>query len=457
MATVTSGYEDPPDALFRFDGQPAIGLIVGMRTGENILDFGEELDALMAEIGAELPIGIEVHKVADQPHVVDESVGHFIRALVEAVVIVLAVSFVSLGMRAGFVVSLSIPLVLAMTFVILDIMGITLQRISLGALIIALGLLVDDAMIAIETMISRLEVGESLTKAASYAWTSIAFPMLTGTLITTAGFIPIGLNSSAAGEYTRSLFYVIAISLVLSWVVAVLFAPVLGASFLPPKWKHTHGEPGRLRRGFHRVLRLAMRLKWVTIAATASLFVLSVLGMSRVEQQFFPTSDRPEVLVDVTLRQNANFNATNEEMLAFEAWLAQQDEVEYYAAHVGEGAPRFILTHEAPTAAPNIGQLLIMTPGLDERDSLKAKIAAYSETRIGVEFFPKFIELGPPSASPCNIASPDPTMRCCAITRANWPRCWRPTTGWTPSVWTGTSPCVSSVSILTRRGCGSLG
>nr|MBP6738304.1 efflux RND transporter permease subunit [Paracoccaceae bacterium] len=221
VAEVTSGYQDPPSALFRHDGKPAIGLVVGMRQGGNIVGFGEELDALMDKAAASLPLGIEVHKVADQPHVVDESVGHFLQALAEAVIIVLAVSFLSLGTRAGLVVTLTIPLVLAMTFVCLHLMGITFQRISLGALIIALGLLVDDAMIAIETMISRLELGESLGKAASYAWTSIAFPMLTGTLVTVAGFIPIGLNSSKAGEYTLSLFYVIAISLIISWVVAV--------------------------------------------------------------------------------------------------------------------------------------------------------------------------------------------------------------------------------------------
>ncbi len=212
VATVTRGYKDPPDTLFRYRGQPAIGLQIGMREGENILEFGSQLDDLMQRVAADLPIGIEMAKVADQPHVVDHAVGHFVRALAEAVIIVLVVSFISLGFRAGFVVTLTIPLVLAITFVILDLYGITLQRISLGALIIALGLLVDDAMIAIETMISRLEVGESLTAAASYAWTSIAFPMLTGTLVTVAGFIPIGLNNSAAGEFTFSLFVVIAVS-----------------------------------------------------------------------------------------------------------------------------------------------------------------------------------------------------------------------------------------------------
>lgn len=409
VADVSEGYVEPPAELMRYNGVPAIGLIIGMQAGGNILEFGAEVDALMQQATQELPIGISVHKVADQPHVVEDSVSHFVKALAEAVLIVLAVSFVSLGVRAGFVVSLSIPLVLALTFLILDEIGVTLQRISLGALIIALGLLVDDAMIAIETMISRLEKGESRRKAASYAWTSIAWPMLTGTLITVAGFIPIGLNGSAAGEYTRSLFYVIAISLVLSWVVAVLFAPVLGATLLPKKWKHTHGKPGWLRRRFHIVLRLAMRFRWATITLTSALFVASVVGLGQVEQQFFPTSDRPEVIVDVTLRQNASFTGTDAEIAAFERWLADQEEVEFWSAHIGAGAPRFILTIEGPTAGPNVGQVVIMTPGLDARDALVAKIRDYSRGRIGVEFFPKMIELGPPVGKPVQyrLSGPD--------------------------------------------------
>ncbi|WP_172293223.1 efflux RND transporter permease subunit [Pseudoruegeria sp. HB172150] len=400
VATVTEDFEDPPSTLVRYAGTPAIGLTIGMRDGENILDFGADLDALMEEVVADLPIGIEVHKIADQPHVVEESVGHFVRALAEAVIIVLAVSFVSLGVRAGFVVSLSIPIVLALTFLILDTMGITLQRISLGALIIALGLLVDDAMIAIETMISRLELGESLSKAASYAWTSIAWPMLTGTLITMAGFIPIGLNGSAAGEYTSSLFWVIVVSLLLSWIVAVLFAPVLGATFLPAKWKHTHREPGWLRRRFRSVLYQAMRFKWITILATFVAFAASVYGMGFVQQQFFPTSDRSEVIVDITLRQNASFDATNTAMAEFEQWLSEQEEVQFFSSYVGTGAPRFVLTHDSPTDGPNVGQVIIMTPTVDTRNSLQAKIDAYSEAAVGIEFFSKSVELGPPVGKP---------------------------------------------------------
>ncbi|NTT85743.1 efflux RND transporter permease subunit [Tabrizicola fusiformis] len=412
VAEVTSGYQDPPSALFRHDGKPAIGLTVGMRQGGNIVGFGEELDALMTRVAASLPVGIEVHKVADQPHVVDESVGHFLQALAEAVIIVLAVSFLSLGMRAGFVVTLTIPLVLALTFVCLHLMGITFQRISLGALIIALGLLVDDAMIAIETMILRLELGESLGKAASYAWTSIAFPMLTGTLVTVAGFIPIGLNSSKAGEYTLSLFYVIAISLVISWVVAVLFAPILGSTFLPQQMAHHAHGPGRLRRAFHRALLAAMRAKWLTIALTVAAFGLSIFGMRFVEQQFFPTSDRPELIVDVTLRQNASFAATDAALADLDRWLATREEASFWSTYVGRGAPRFILALDVPTPGPNMGQIVIMTPDLAARDSLKAAITAYGAGLSGVEVYAKYLELGPPVGKPVQyrISGPDPQV-----------------------------------------------
>jgi len=400
VATVTDGYADPPSALMRYRGVPAIGLAVGMRAGGNIIDFGEGLTAVMSQVQAELPLGIEMHLVADQPRVVEESVSHFVRALIEAVVIVLAVSFISLGWRAGLVVTMTIPLVLAMTFVILDVMGVTLQRISLGALIIALGLLVDDAMIAIETMISRLEIGESRTKAASYAWTSIAFPMLSGTLVTVAGFIPIGLNASQAGEYTISLFYVIAISLMLSWVVAVLFAPLLGASFLPKKLPHHSAEAGRLRRAFHRALRVAMRAKWVTIVLTLALFGGAVIGMRFVEQQFFPTSDRPEILIDVTTRHTSSFAATDAAMADLDHWLSTREEALYWSTYVGRTAPRFVLTLDMLTPAPFLGQIVVMTKDLAARDRLRAAIDAHAREVSGYEIFAKFLELGPPVGKP---------------------------------------------------------
>ena len=410
VATVRRGYRDPPQALFRYAGQPAIGLQIGMREGGNILEFGTALDELMAGVAADLPVGIEMAKFADQPHVVEEAVGHFVRALAEAVLIVLVVSFVSLGFRAGFVVTLTIPLVLAITFVILDLYGITLQRISLGALIIALGLLVDDAMIAIETMISRLELGESLGAAASYAWTSIAFPMLTGTLVTVAGFIPIGLNSSAAGEFTFSLFVVIAVSLLISWIVAVLFAPLLGVTFLTEKMGHHAHKAGRLRRGFHVLLRGAMRAKWLTVGITLGLFVLSVWGMRFVEQQFFPTSDRTEVVVDVIERQNASIARTRADMDRLEATLAGDEDVSFWSSYVGQGAPRFILSMDVPTPGPHMGQIVIQTPDLAARDRVKARLNALARAEFpGVDIYVKNLEIGPPVGKPVQyrVVAPD--------------------------------------------------
>lgn len=409
VATIRRTYVDPPTALFRYDGKPAIGLQVGMRAGANIIDFGKALAGVMARAEAQLPIGISIHQVADQPHVVKEAVGGFIRALAEAVVIVLLVSFVSLGLRAGLVVTVTIPLVLAITFVVMQYTGFTLQRISLGALIIALGLLVDDAMITIETMISRLEKGESLGRAASYAWSSIAFPMLSGTLVTVAGFIPIGLNNSAAGEFTFSLFVVIAVSLLVSWIAAVLFAPLLGVTMLPANWTHHDPAPGRLRRAFHRVLRGAMRARWLTIGLTLAAFALSVYGMKFVEQQFFPSSDRPEMIVDVTLPANASIADTRATMDRLEAKLADDPDKLFWTSYVGQGAPRFILSYDVATPGPNVGQIVYQTPSVQARDRLRARVEALEPEFPGVDLFAKLLEIGPPVGRPVQyrISGPD--------------------------------------------------
>jgi len=411
VATVTRGYEDPPSALFRYNGQEAIGLQIGMRDGGNILEFGRQVDALMADVAGNLPIGIEMAKFADQPHVVDEAVGHFVRALAEAVAIVLLVSFVSLGLRAGLVVTLTIPLVLAITFIVLDIYGITLQRISLGALIIALGLLVDDAMIAIETMISRLEIGDSLERAAGHAWSSIAFPMLTGTLVTVAGFIPIGLNSSAAGEFTFSLFVVIAVSLIVSWIVAVLFAPLLGVTLLPAAMAHQSERPSWLRRRFHGLLLWGMRRKWLTITVTLAVFTVSVVGMRFVEQQFFPTSDRTEIVLDVTERANASIAKTDADMARIEEMLAQEQDALFWTTYVGRGAPRFVLSMDVPTPGPYMGQIVIQTPDLAARDRLKARLVEFAGRElVGTDIYVKNLEIGPPVGKPVQyrVSSPDP-------------------------------------------------
>ena len=271
VADIHRGYPDPPQPLFRYNGQPAIGLAVAMRAGGNLLLFGDDLKAKMREVEGTLPIGVGVHLVSDQPRIVEEAVSGFTQALLEAVAIVLVVSFVSLGVRAGLVVSISIPLVLAITFVVLNAMGITLQRISLGALIIALGLLVDDAMITVEMMVARLEAGDNKIAAATFAFTSTAFPMLTGTLVTVSGFLPIGFNGSAAGEYTYSLFVVIMVSLLVSWVVAVLFAPLVGVKILPETMKHHADKPGRFAALFRAVLLRTMRWHWTTVVVSVAL------------------------------------------------------------------------------------------------------------------------------------------------------------------------------------------
>lgn len=410
VADIRRDYVDPPTELFRFDGKEAVGLAIGMRAGANVITFGTEIDRVIAEAEARLPLGVSIHKVADQPHVVDESVQHFVRALIEAVAIVLAVSFVSLGMRAGLVVTVTIPLVLAITFVVMQIWGITLQRISLGALIIALGLLVDDAMIAIETMITRLEKGESLTKAASFAWTSIAFPMLSGTLVTVAGFIPIGLNSSAAGEFVFSLFFVIAVSLLVSWIVAVLFAPLLGVTLLPARMKQHDGHGSRYARLFHQVLVGAIRRKWMVIGTTVGFFILAVLGLTQVENQFFPDSDRTELIVDVTLPQNAAIGETGRVIARLEAALDGDPDQLFYSTYVGRGAPRFILSFEGPTAAANVGQIIIQTPDLAARDRLRAKLTGLAATEFpGADILIKLQEIGPPVGRPVQyrLSGPD--------------------------------------------------
>jgi len=410
VADIRRAYVDPPSTVFRYMGQDAVGMAIGMRQGANILEFGETLNALMDRVQAELPIGIEIHQVADQPHAVDEAVGHFIQALAEAILIVLAVSFISLGLRAGLVVTLAVPLVLAITFVVMQVYGITLQRISLGALIIALGLLVDDAMIAIETMISRLERGDSLSKAASYAWTSIAFPMLSGTLVTVAGFIPIAFNDSAAGEFTFSLFVVIAVSLVVSWIVAVLFTPLIGVTLLPKTMKAHHEEGGLFRRAFRAALRGAMRARWLTIGVTLAVFAASIWGMRFVEQQFFPNSDRPELLIDITLPRNASISETRAEVERLDAYLDGHESVLFWSSYVGRSAPRFILSYDVMTPGPNVGQIVIQTPSLEARDALRIELEDLVKTAFpGVDAFVKLLEIGPPVGRPVQyrLSGPD--------------------------------------------------
>lgn len=411
IATISRGYVDPPSSLFRFESKPAIGLAIGMKQGSNLLDFGKAVEEKIERLEQRLPVGVDVHLVSDQPLVVEEAVSGFTQALFEAVIIVLAVSFVSLGMRAGLVVALSIPLTLAITFVFMSYWGISLQRVSLGALIIALGLLVDDAMIAVEMMVARLEVGDSLRKAATYVYTSTAFPMLTGTLVTVAGFIPIGLNNSAAGEFTFTLFVVIAISLLVSWIVAVIFAPLLGVTILPKTMKQHAGEKGRVGRLFSKLLDLCMHWRWMTIIATVVVFCLSVFGMGFVQQQFFPSSDRPEIIVDWSLPQNASIEETNQQMAKFEKEkLDGNPDVLRWSSYVGEGAVRFVLSFDVQPPHPSFGQMIIVTKGLDVRDKVRADLQAYlKQTFPGTDAYVKLLDIGPPVGRPIQyrVSGPD--------------------------------------------------
>ncbi|TBU92793.1 efflux RND transporter permease subunit [Phytopseudomonas dryadis] len=401
IAEISRGYADPPQALFRYNGTPAIGLAIAMRDGGNIQSFGKALHARMDALAADLPVGVGVHVVSDQAEVVEEAVSGFTRALFEAVLIVMLVSFVSLGIRAGLVVACSIPLVLAMVFMFMEYSGITMQRISLGALIIALGLLVDDAMITVEIMVTRLEKGDSLHDAGTFAYTSTAFPMLTGTLVTVAGFVPIGLNASSAGEYTFTLFAVIAVALSLSWVVAVVFAPVIAVHILPKRLKSKDKGPGRIARAFDQGLLLAMRHRWWTIGLTVALFLASLAGMTQVQSQFFPASDRPEILVDLNLPQNASINETRAAVDRLEASLVDDPDIARWSTYIGQGALRFYLPLDQQLQNPFYAQLVIVSQDIDARDRLIGKLRQrLREEFVGISGFVQPLEMGPPVGRP---------------------------------------------------------
>jgi multidrug efflux pump len=411
IAHVTRGPADPAQPMFRVNGRQGIGLAIAMRKGGDVLALGHNVEHAMAEITANLPIGIEPTLVANQPVVVHHAVDEFMEALWEAVAIVLAVSLVSLGLRAGAVVALAIPLVLAAVFVAMTFFGIDLQRISLGALIIALGLLVDDAMITVETMVTRLEHGEDKERAATFAYTSTAFPMLTGTLVTVAGFVPIGFAHSAAGEYTFSIFAVVAIALIASWVVAVVFAPLLGVWILKkPKAIHS-GQPGPIMRTFRRFLLLAMGARWVTILVTVGLLGLALYGMRFVPQQFFPSSDRPELLVDLQLPQNASIYATREVSARVDELLKSDPDVDHWSTYIGRGAARFYLPLDVQLPNDSFAQAVVVTKGLEQRERVKARL----EQALATEFpsvvgrvYP--LELGPPVGWPLQyrVSGPRP-------------------------------------------------
>lgn len=412
VADVRRGFSDPPAPRMRFMGEDAIGIGVAMKEGGDILKLGKTLETEFATLQKTLPAGMELRKVADQPAAVTESVGEFVRVLSEAVAIVLLVSFFSLGLRTGFVVALSIPLVLAMTFATMELFGVGLHKISLGALVLALGLLVDDAIIAVEMMAIKMEQGFSRMKAAAFAWDSTAFPMLTGTLITAAGFLPIATAKSSTGEYTRSLFEVVTIALLVSWIAAVAFIPYLGDKLLPdyghaaapPKpgsiparWRafrerlanrfpalhdyiapkppidgHAHDPYAtKFYVHFREWVTFCVRRRWLVIAITAAAFVASLFMFRFVPQQFFPDSTRPELMVDVELAEGSSLRATTTQAQRLEKILATRKDLASYVAYVGTGSPRYYLPLDQQLPAANFAQFVLTPKSLEAREDLR--------------------------------------------------------------------------------------
>ena len=411
VAEVHRGYADPPQPMFRVNGREAIGLGISMRDGGDVLQLGRNIDAAARRVMADMPVGIEMHSVAEQPRTVELAIADFMGSLWQSIAIILVASFVSLGVRPGAIVALAIPLTLAIVFPIMQVAGIDLQRISLGALIIALALMVDDAMTTVDAMMNRLAAGDSKEAAGTYAFRALAFSMLTGTLVTIAGFVPVGFARSSAGEYTFSIFAVVTIALLVSWLVAVIFAPLLGVLILRPPKPGTSNEPGRLVRIYRSFLAGAIRWRWVTIAATVGLFALSVFGMRFVSQQFFPSSDRYELMVDLTLPQNASIRATDATAARLEAILAKDPDVERWSTNVGRGAIRFYLPLDVQPPNNFFAQLVVITKGLQSRDRLETRLE-----QVLLEQFPDVVgrvyplELGPPVGWPIQyrVSGDDP-------------------------------------------------
>lgn len=411
VAEVHRGYADPPQPMFRVNGREAIGLGISMRDGGDVLQLGRNIDAAARRVMADMPVGIEMHSVAEQPRTVELAIADFMGSLWQSIAIILVASFVSLGVRPGAIVALAIPLTLAIVFPIMQVAGIDLQRISLGALIIALALMVDDAMTTVDAMMNRLAAGDSKEAAGTYAFRALAFSMLTGTLVTIAGFVPVGFARSSAGEYTFSIFAVVTIALLVSWLVAVIFAPLLGMLILRPPKPGTSNEPGRLVRIYRSFLAGAIRWRWVTIAATVGLFALSVFGMRFVSQQFFPSSDRYELMVDLTLPQNASIRATDATAARLEAILAKDPDVERWSTNVGRGAIRFYLPLDVQPPNNFFAQLVVITKGLQSRDRLETRLE-----QVLLEQFPDVVgrvyplELGPPVGWPIQyrVSGDDP-------------------------------------------------
>ncbi|MCA3561464.1 MAG: efflux RND transporter permease subunit [Aestuariivirga sp.] len=400
IATVRRGFSDPPQPLFRVNGEPAIGLAIAMRDGGDILTLGKNITAVMNDAKAELPLGIEPILVADQAVTVDHAISEFMESLWQAIAIILAVSFISLGVRPGLVIALAIPLTLAIVFVVMDFVSIDMQRISLGALIIALALLVDDAMTTTDAMLTRLGEGDDKVPAATFAYRTYAYAMLAGTFVTMAGFVPVGFAASSAGEYTFSLFAVVSIALLVSWFVAVVFAPLLGIAILkPPKKKE--GGPGIVFRAYRGFLAAAIKVRYLTIAVTIGMFVASILAMPLIPRQFFPSSDRPELLVDLSLPQNSSIFASESAVERFDALLKDDPDVERWSSYVGRGAIRFYLPLNVQLPNDFFSQAVIVTKDVAARDRLQKKLQealARDFPNAVARVYP--LELGPPVGWP---------------------------------------------------------
>ena len=416
IATVTHGYVDPPSFVVRQEGKPAIGIGVVTAKGANILELGKDVETATNDFMKAVPQGIEVKQIADQPKVVEHAVGEFVHSFIEALGIVLFVSFLALGWRTGIVVAASVPLVLAIVFIVMEAMGLALHRITLGALIIALGLLVDDAIIAVEMMVVKMEQGWDRIRAASFAWESTAFPMLTGTLVTAAGFLPIGFANSAVGEYAGGIFWIVAIALVASWFVAVIFTPYIGVKLLPNLAHHANHDPHavyetRMYRGLRAIVQWCVEHRVKVVAATGGIFVLAIVGFGHVQQQFFPLSERPELFLQLRLPEGTAFNVTEKSVKKAEELLKGNKDINTYTAYVDQGSPRFWLGLNPQLPNEAFAEIVIVSKDVEARERIMAKIekavadGALPEARVRVDRF----NFGPPVGYPVQfrVIGPD--------------------------------------------------
>lgn len=415
IATIRTGYEDPQRFTIRRNGESVLAIGVTMKHNGNILELGNALDERMKHIQSQLPIGIRIEKYSDQPKIVEESVWEFERSFLEALIIVLAVSFLFLGWRTGIVVAVSVPLVLGVVAIVMFALGWSLDRISLGALIIALGLLVDDAIIAVEMMVVKLEEGWDRLSAATFAYRSTAFPMLTGTLVTVAGFMPVGFAQSISGEYAGGIFWVVGTALIASWFVAVIFTPYLGTKLLPTyeTSSHPHDLYHRpIYAKLRRVVEWSVMRRWKVLGATLALFVLSGAGMLLVQQQFFPTASRTELLIELRLREGASFEATQQQVKRLEQILKSDRDIDGFIAYTGEGTPRFYLSISPELPSPSYAQFVLTTPTLEARERVRSRLMelfdknkAFPDCRARV----LRLEFGPPVGFPVQfrIMGPD--------------------------------------------------